>query len=430
MKPILKRYAAEAIAHQDPALFNEISLIISEVKAEGKYDKDAFKRTRLRKVIFDRLGIDTLFIVDFSPSPNAYVMPPTIDVNHPLISMFRRSSWGSNEQGKALVRCNDYKKAVGVVDREKSKVTGAFSKLTLDAAVTKGMFTSDFTPDEIAAVILHELGHVFSYYECLAETLTTNYVLTQATREFMGIENAKQRIEFLEDLENVMEIKIEDKEHVAETSDADVFQTLILKDKIEETRSEFGVPLFDVRSYEHLSDQFSSRHGASLALASALSKLYHGAFFGIGARSARGTILFLITEIIKILGFIGFVIAASKGEPTSITIILSILFNNPFYDDYDQPELRLERIRRDLQTMLKDKDLQPAVEKKVLEDLDAIELLVKKLTDRESLWQKIWLVIVPGTRKQRRTYKMQIELEKLAANNLYARAAEFRQLQS
>jgi hypothetical protein len=424
MKPILKRYAAEAIAHQDPALFNEISLIISEVKSLPKLHESSLQESRLPKLIMDRLGLNVKFVLVNGGYGEAASSSPIIDPNHVLIKEYQRSKWDSKAPKKIAQRVSEFKKRLGTVDRKNSKVSGLFSDIEFEIYMSGSFFFGGFTPNETSAVILHELGHNFTFLEMLSVGLSTNQALTLACREFFELASEEDRILLLTELEHSVGFTIEEKEETAKITDPTTLTTVLVKDYVEGTRSEFGTPLFDMRTAEYLADQFSTRHGAASALVSALAKIYEG------HRSSRSTPFFLFVELMKVMLYVpgGLLATLASGDP--IDTFVALFLTNPYSDAYDPPELRMEKIKRDLNLALKQKDLRPELEKRILVDLKVIEQLIKDYHDRESLWQKIFLLISPGTRKQRRTYKMQIELEKLAANNLYARAAEFRQLQS
>lgn len=435
MNKFLLALSEEAIAYQNPYLFNELTLIFSELKSSGLVVTDELLRnTRLSKVIKDSkngLGLSVNFKAVRDERPNAYVVLPQIDINHPLLSNYRKKVV-SNTDGKVLAKLNQAKESVGTVDRLAGKVTGPMSDIEFDLTLTTGLLAGDLTPDEVASVVLHELGHLFSYFECLGEALVTSAALAYATSEFLGTTDVKKRIKVLTDVEQGLSVNLQNKEELCEIQNGEVLQTVILKERIEVTRSDMGAGIFDMRAWEAASDLFASRMGASKSLTSALSKLYEG------HASTYSTTRYLLGQLCVVLNRVFLLVAGVLlVSPYLRQVWLGVSFifaafagvsQNPFIDDYDPPGLRMEKIKRDLLGRLKDPELPKEYVKGILEDIDAIENLRERMTDRETFWQKAWVFISPSVRGARRTYNKVQELEQLANNSLYVKAAELKSL--
>lgn len=421
MNKSLLTASMEAIAYQNPQLFNEITLVLNEVVSAGSLEKDSLASSRLTKVIADPkkgLGLTVAFIVETSDVPGAWVHYPQLDFNHPLLNDVRRR-YGSNEQGKLLTRVSKLRKAIGYVDRENSKIYGDLATINVNLHVSTGLLKGQFTTQEVAAIILHELGHVFTYFECMAETLTTNYALIQAVREFLGTANVTQRIEVLTELDQSLGIKIDAKEDVAVIQNGEVLQAVILKDYIDAKRSELGSSLYDENSWEYLCDQFSARHGSSVHLATALDKIYRA----YGNSATFGTVRYCLMEIFKITGF---TLLTALNPALGVFLLLSI--GNPTRDLYDKPSARIARIERDLIGLLKDSSIPKERRDSIVEEIKVIQALQTKLEDRDTFYQALFTFISPWTRGQKRKLKDQQQLEQLANNTLFVKAAELKSL--
>ena len=105
----------------------------------------------------------------------------------------------TNIDSNFLLR-KDKRSIIGTVDRETSTVGKDFTDLVMCIQVTKGLFLtnagvgiSDFTPEEIAAIILHEVGHIFTYFEYMGEVVTTNYVLQHVSKSIMETRDIEQK---------------------------------------------------------------------------------------------------------------------------------------------------------------------------------------------------------------------------------------------
>lgn len=417
MNKSLLTASLEAVAYQSPIFFKELTLIFSEVMSAGALDNNSLSKSRLSKFVADPkrgLNLKVSFILDDNTKPAAWIHYPELDVNHPLLNDVRRQ-YSSNEQGKFLARTNKMKKALGGVDRVQSKVTGDFAEVAVNAHITRGLLSGNFTAEEVAAIVLHELGHVFTYFECLGETLTTNYALTEAVRQFIGTADLKQRFEILTELDLALGVKLEGKEDIATVQNGEVLQAIVLKDYIDTKRSELGSSMYDENSWEYLSDQFAARHGAAVPLANALDKIYKA----YGDKATYGTIRYSLMEIFKVSGFL---LLTAANPAMGVFLLLSI--GNPNRDLYDKPSARIARIEREMIGQLKDQTLPAELRAALVEEIKVVQALQAKLEDRDTFYQALFTFVSPWTRGQKRKLKDQQQLEQLANNSLYVTAAE------
>ena len=450
--------STEAIAHQvDDKLFRALSEAFENTQSPKQLSKI------IPEIIAEHTGIATEFTVDDSDHPNAWVFPPDLNKNHPFYNDFARG-WYSNEDATKLFRTERAKVLTASVDREKSMISGPFTKVICPITITRGLLSgtftemeydsnedkdrehrdeiesrvkygSRFTAKEVAAIVMHEIGHVFSYFESLADTLTTNWVLDAATQALFKTDDQVVRIRIVQDVEDVLKIKLGDSTQVAQgITDAESFQVLVLSECEKSSRSRLGAHIYDLRSWESASDQFASRHGASLSLASGLDKMYRL----YGADDRYGKIVHWVGEIVQSLFVLGLISAAIfsivagtafafLGVVYLILVTLSA-FMNPFDDNYDPHKFRLGRIRQDVISRLKRQRLPKEYVIKTIKEFDQLEVILKDVQHHETLWRKIWVFCSASTRKQRDRMTAQQELELLANNELFITAARLRVL--
>lgn len=400
----------------------ELTNAIAENREAGKLDGK-----RIAAIIKKHTNLAVQVSLDSSLQPNAYVIPPKIDKNHPLINEWRRM-FAQNTDGVNAVNFAGGG-ATGGVDFETGKVSGAFTKLVSDVWITKGAFTRygnlELTPAEVTAMIMHELGHVMTYFATLGQTFRTAFLLDGFVRETLKTNESETRFKIIRRFEDETGVTISDKNTVTETESPGAITTVVLSDIVEASRSQYGTTLYDMRSWESLSDQYAARQGCSADLATALDKLmviYEPMYY-------RGTFRYLMVEIAKVLGFL---LLATVSIVTlniiGLLIVFSMLSASPHEREYDNPHERLVRLRNDLISQVKSRNIAPERSATLLQDIDSINRVLETVKDRHSFFEKFWLVISPYTRRQVKMGKEIQELEQLVNNEIFVEAAKLKKL--
>ena len=191
-------------------------------------------------------------------------------------------------------------------------------------------------------------------------------------------------------------------------------QVVLIDALVKETRTELGYNLFAESSWEYLCDQFSARHGAGVHLATALSKIYKS-HYNISYRSLA---VYLAVEMIKVilisnLAFLGI-------------LFLVVMLDSQDGGGYDLPSARLKRIRDQATQYLKNKQISDVERRRILDEIESIDKLLAEMTNRKQLFTYIHEFFSKRTRDERAYRKLQYELEDIAMNDLYVKAAEFK----
>lgn len=408
----------EAISFQvKELLFSELKIVFEELLKSKSISQDELKKSGLAQIVKKYTGV---FIVpnlqenDYDYS--ACVEFPQIDINHPLVAEAYRHLKG-NIDGIAAIKAA--KGAIkGSVDFKTSKVSGSFQDFECNMYFSKGLFKSGkFSAGEIAAITLHEIGHVFTYFSFLALNIKVNHVLFAASQAMMNTASQEERFVIMREVENSLDVKLSDKESLGKASKAEVVQTVILNSVIEKTRSELGSNIYDLRAWEALCDQFAARHGAGRDLATALDKIYRH----YGASSYRSLFTFTLLEIVKASLFTMMILTG-----TGIALCVLVLLTNPMERIYDEPGERIKRVRLQLVEALKDKGISDTRRKQLLADIDVVDQLLPEINDRRGILELFWSEVVPYGRRQQSQKETQQALEALLANELFVRAAQFK----
>lgn len=421
MKPLRKLSTSlEAISFQyHKLLFEDISIILNNLLADRNSINDkALKNSDIAKVIKDRTGLNITLKLDKSDEINAYVYPPDVDKNNPLISDFWRNMGvvSSETSLKKIKKGSPVLK--GEIDLKKSKVSGFYSEINCEVYITRGAFTApNLIGEEIAAILLHELGHIFSYFTMLEAVMTTNVILLAATNDFFETTDRVRRHQIIDETNKALDIKIDDPDQLVQVDKREVFQTIVLTKMLRDNKSGLGSSTYDYTSWETASDQFATRHGAGRHLVTGLDKLYRSG----NSRAYYSTFKHLFLNVVGIAMIVGALVI----HPLTMILAVLYLITDPTVKIYDDPEARLARIRREMVASLKDSKISSETKKRITQEIAIVDTTLTQLTDRRGWLELIYTEIIPWSRKQHSQLKFQLELEKLVNNDLFLISAKF-----
>lgn len=408
-KSFIQRAALESIDFQESLLFKELVIGVAQVREVSKKNlADSQELTSLAKIVQNRTGLKITF--EIAPYGPAVDIPP-MHKNNVLVNNMIRNFISSND-GMQMINNAD-KVISGTVDLKKSVVSGVFCDVPLKIYMPESCFTgSKFTDEEVAAVILHEIGHPFTFFEFMASTASTNQVLAGTAKALDGSNDITYRETVLLSVKKKLGLKNLDAQLLAKSTNNKAVEAAIISNISEESASQLERSVYDLSSWEYLADQFAARHGAARHLATALAKLYTSSY-NISFRSSIG---FLAIEALK-LAMLAFVPALG---------VLLIAMDSQGDGTYDVPGARLKRVRNQVIENLKDKDLPKEDVERLKADLVTIDSILAGVDDRRQFFGVLADFFVPGASKDRAYTKLQQELESLAANDLFAKSAELR----
>lgn len=417
--------ALETIRHQmDGLLHRDLTMAIEDMRENYKnHQRIIFEHKRLHEIVMKHTGVFTQWHLDVgNKSVNAAVMPTWIDTNNPLINRWNRWEIGSKDGEAALAWAGQG--AEGFVDLEKGRVGGIYSKLVNPSWLTEGaLFGPMLTSGEVGSLIAHEVGHVVTMLACVGQIDTTCMVLVSAARASVNAMPTEDRTKFYTQLKSATGVDV--------TKDSDAYNattlpgvTSVLTAAVnQQFRSEFGTELYDLRSWEAMSDQFAARHGFARDLATSLDKMYRQ----YDPIAYRSTPVYLLVEMLKFVGAILLAVGFAISSPISAIILIPLLLSiNPHARVYDRPQERIARIRRDLVEAVKDKNMAKEKQKSVLKDIAVIDEILKDVKARESFYEKIWTFFSAYTRDQKRAMRELQSLEELINNDMFVAAASLR----
>ena len=401
----------ESILFQtDSMFFKELVNNINVLREENKEVlTDSPIATLISSVIKHHTGLNVIIDIGIH-QPRVEI--PMINKNNILINSVIRNHLDSSYGLKMI---NESKEVVrGSVNLMTGKVTGIFTEILSKIYLSKEMFENKkFTSEEIAAITLHEVGHLFTYYEYMTRMVTTNQVLSGLSKAMDNSSSVHERETVLLSVKKAMNLKDLDVEKLTKSKNNTVTEIVVITNITKETVSELGSNIYDYSTWEYLADQYAARQGAGRPLATGLEKVFKG-HFNISFRSLP---TYLAIEALKsLLLFI---------SPQFAIIMMSFDSDN---QHYDTPEHRIKRIRDQVVENLKDKKLEADDIDRLNADLVVIDNVLENANDRRQWFGVLWDTVNPYERKGRDQELLQKELEDLAVNEFYVKSSQLTQL--
>lgn len=440
-------FSKEAIAFQDGRLFAELVKIFDKAKKDGyKDDANQLSKLGIDDVVFKFTGLKVKTLLDEDVDFQIY--PPVLTKNIVLIPEHDRKFFKHNLGLKYINQVkNDL---LGTVDIKNCKVGGLFSKAPGTIALNpfyvfgKGLvsetsttvsngdtYTTVYqehevipkyqggwmhTPEQNAAVYLHEVGHLFTMFEYLVETVSTNLVINNICDELLETVDMKERMIVLASAEKALGLSITDKETLVKSENKNSIYTVLFSSNVTKLRSATDTSVYDIKSWEFLADQFAVRHGAGRHLADALYSFDKE--YGQLKR----------TKFDVMASAVGFFFINLVLIPIGIGVLTSLL--TLFWDfglnikEHDYPIQRFQRIKADIVQRLKNPKVSKEIKLALTDDIERIDFMLSTMEEHRSVMEVVWDFIRPARRDARKQYEFQMKMEKLAGNSMFVHAAK------
>lgn len=412
-------FCLESIRFQSGTFFKELALNVTEIRKTAKpstiQNHDGI--VAIEKCIQHHTGLNIRLAISVN---GPAIDIPRLDKNHPFIQDYLRSYLDDQDVFRMM---KDSKGVIsGTVDLISGKVSGVFSEIVSTLYMPDEFFLTDkYTPEETAAILLHEVGHPLTYYEFLNRSVSTNQVLSALSRGIAEADTVAKREQLIISAQKALSLKESGVEELSKSKDGKVVSCVILSQVVEKTRSELGNNIYDITSWEYLADEFAARHQAGRHLVTGLDKLYRS----YNNKSFRSTPTFLGFEALKLLLLLGGIFSGLVFTVAMGSILIAA-DSDPA--NYDTPEARIRRIRNQLTEALKDRKLNDDDSKRIQEDLKVIDAVAKDVDDRRQFFGVMYDWLSPTGRRNRKEIILQRELETIAANELFEKAAQFKTL--
>ena len=426
------QYAQESIQFQSDEFARALISQCEKILAfkSGRDAQTSKEVKELDKLIFESTGILAKLHFDTTKPPcvNIPFLNPNDILNQDFVNDYVSSSYDE------VIKLLEKPKMDAFIDLKKSRIGGYYSTIKFDIyAGFKFLTGLRITAEELAAAILHELGHAFVLFEMLDRNIRTNQILAataKASSDNPTGDLLKQRIVMIGTKSKFTEEQIE---ALKNASTPATRQVLILSYRNNEPiRNDLGTTNYHHTTYEALADNFVARHNLGRHLVAALERF--SIHFGLPEyhKSIRITIavIDITTTMITVAG--GIFSLATGGLSNTLAgvfvlgmmgIMILIYGDNHRDFTYDDLDVRYKRIREQTIVYLKNKQLDAEEIKRCLNDLEFFDEALKKVGGNGKIFTKVANMILPGARKEHKAIELQRDLESLAANDLFAKAA-------
>lgn len=380
----------------------------------------------LEKLIGDRFNLKTY--VDFTSSAIAAIMPFYINRHHVLSRpMFR--GFEIEDQQKLL---RELKNKKGSVDLEHATVSGIFSEYEHHFHLNLYVLfvTFNMTVPQVAAIMFHELGHAFTWYEFSDRLMTTNRILSEIA--FEKESDPKKREYVLRELSKEWGMDIKDMEDIQEEDNRVIFGFRLFKKFVKVVESQLKNGKYDETSSEQLADNFAAKFGYGREIIDALEHFYPGSpeksKFGYFAAFVFS---FIAEEAFMTAMLIKSIIMAPMLIPLVLFMIfLIILLAGEDGQDrtYDRLKIRYKRIRDQYVEMIEKVNLPKDELVGVIADIHHMDAIIKETMIYRGPTELIANFIWAPHRSAKESILLQQLLEDLAHNDLFVKGAELKTL--
>lgn len=413
--------------------FKALDIVVEQLykKAQEITSRSAFLNDKevgdlkklLEHTLTERFGIsyNLIFNTDYD---GAIIIFP-INQNSILLSPVARELYKDRKHQKLR---KDFNNKTGTVDNKNAKVSGIFSVYTHDFYLNiHSLVKHKITVREIAAIILHEVGHSYTYYEFADRTDTTNRVLSELSDILKEGNPTKITYKFRE-LAKTMNEEEDYFDEVANSSNRTIMGVKFFKKYIQTVGKQAANLKYSETASEQLADNFAARFGYGRDLITALDKLYTFS-------PEKSTFLYWFSTITSILSMIETTIkvistifvALPVGVLYGLVALVFFYFKGTKNADYTYDNLfsRYERIKHQVIVQLKDETLSKEDTKLILAQLTAIDEIINKTRDYTPILTVVSDFIFSPNRSAKEQVLLEKSLERLAHNELFTMSAHY-----
>ncbi|MNU19702.1 hypothetical protein D3C71_79350 [compost metagenome] len=414
----------ESIAFQHNTMFfKELVMTFEQLaKLSEKEMADSEFVARLSQVVAHHTKMSIGFSLANIPP---CIEIPMLDRNNVLINAGIKD-WVNSSDGLRMIAAANDGTIRGRVNLRTGEVSGIFSEIKATIHLPTDMLTekSKYTPEEMAGITLHEVGHLFTYFEYSSRMLATNQALAGMSKALDGANSPAEREIVFINVKKSLKLTDLDEKALSHTTNSRISEVVVISAAARASVHELGANIYDFSTWEYLADQYAARQGAGRHVVTALDKLYKG-MYQISFRSSAG---YLAMEAVKMALLFTVATSTTFGYLAINAAVIMIAMDGQGDGTYDLPGARFKRVRNQIVEALKDKKLAPEDVKRYQDDLDAIDKVLKHVNDRRQIIGVLWDMVNPWNYKPAAQKKFQQDLETIAANDLFAKAADFKNM--
>lgn len=423
-----KLVAAESIRFQDKKKLAALAELVEAFRRAGDFSPAGYENSGIEKWVLENCGITIFFRNGSEIGLAAYafagVEPPKLDANNPIVSNLHRQYYRGNNDLDAYTKFIKENELAGSFDDSNAKISGDLSKVSSPLYVTPVLMDGlKMTDYEIAAIILHEVGHVYYYFRSLMRGVVVNLIADAAANRMMGMESDVEKLRVIKDVERMLNTKIDQPETICKEFKKENIYIHLVTATLLERPNITGGEGFGNRSWERAADDYAARFGAAPHLATGLYKLETAPMYLLRSSSYMNMGVHLTLELGRVSLLVLWSTTPMGLLLATASIAFGLLANDPSATIYDPPQERFETMRRALVEELKTLEgantkAANAHRQRILEGISQIDDLLKVVKDKDNLYAYIYKNLIPSGRRERDAVDYQRDVESYLSNDL------------
>lgn len=319
---------------------------------------------------------------------------------------------------------------LGKLDYNKRTVSGYFSTIPFTVNLGIRLFDPELLEvSELAAVLLHEVGHVWDFLDVMGDLSRGSAVASYTRNVLNGNYTVEKKLSVIKILDPKLGSAITDPSEVKDVE----LNTLVTANTFARKPVEYKTWLYDRIANEYVADGFATQNGLGYQLAKAMGKLEREKFFLFRDSSYKPIwtgVFLIIPSFIHGWSLAGYVVGNSTINPLLFTLGTSLFKSFMPAGMRARPQDRLEKIRQGMIRALRDPDTSTRDKNIITEDLKALDKEYKTLNPDMVHGVDYLFTIISEliTAPSKRYVKERLTLDSLDNNRLFEMTERLRQL--
>lgn len=421
--------STEMIRQQRTDFFDAITEVMSKVNgvklrelANGDFEKDIL--ACVEKYMNLSLKLD----LGDTTKPRGSV-PFYAGFIHPSGSKFQMSRRDAEQLNQKFLTLQ--------FDTSTPYIKGDARKLPLSLGLDTSVITGGkLSSQELAAIVMHELGHLWTMLFMVTRVSYVNIALQEIAKFTNETPDPIKRQASYEVLcRDLTQLELSQlKTKIDFSASGDAIVTFVAAEFSPVLFADLGSPEYGRTMDEHAADTFATRFGAGKYLVTALEKLNKGyRDYVVHARAMSnyqffsGLLEVLAGGALMAAGIVGAgVIFALGGIISTATSLLDITPSGAEYL-YDRNIDRYKRIRNQLQLRMRESADSKAAVDIFRDELVAVDRIIARMDDKDSFFTGFLVNLFFGSvRRRNRQAELELYFEDLGHNRLFDSAMRFK----
>lgn len=433
--------STEAIDFQTDDFAKEIEFAFNSMLencSDSKEAQESKECKNIQKLIFTRTGINVVLVLETDILAGVHV--PEFHKNHIFIENQQRDIWKKHRDlSSNKTNYANFIKSITqtTVDLKNAKVTGVFSELSYPVFMNFTFFRKfKFPAQQLTAALLHELGHIFSMFEMISRTNTTNQVLAYISKSVIERLDSSEKKVIFKQSEELLGLEEGALKNSYDQTDINVLTVDIMNKSYKGSSSQTNSYGYDLLAVDQMADQFCNRFGYGRHAIEFNDRLKKEFTLDYQTKSNYNKFLFVdvSTNLVMkpLLIFLGLASGALLFNVLSVYLIYGLTKDFIFagaaneVHSYDTMVTRPTRIRNDLMQAIKNPKLDKETVAFITKDIELMNIMIDSYKDYAPVFSRIKNYLMKSHRDVQSAKELQNDLENLAANKLFLQAAQLK----